>query len=541
MKHILATAFAGSIATVLSAQIGPPPQLPPVPFPPQNPITAQKAVLGKMLFWEEQMSSSDTVSCGTCHRPESGGANLQFSINPGLDGISPSPDDIRGTAGVVHMDAGGHFQPSGTFGLATQVTGRAAPSSFTSQYSPLQFWDGRSTNALVDPLTNQVVIPGGASLEAQSLGPILNSVEMATEGRTWAQVTGKLRTAKPMALATNLPADVAAQLTPGTDYPELFRRAFGDTAITPVRIALALATYERTLVPNQTPYDAFAAGNPNALTPSQQQGFGAFNQSGCAVCHTPPFFTDHSFRNLGVRPIAEDNGRQAITGNPGDAGRFKVPSLRGTGLKRTWMHNGNFTGLNQVLDFYAHIIPNFPGNNDPAFLNVRVPPQARPVIDDFIRNALTDPRIAQRLPPFDRPTLRTERPQAQHIGLASPGTGGFLPRLIDVQPAFPGAVDFRIGLMGAMGNSAAMIAVSPFQASYPLPVPVGVDLGAAILEFAVTDGAGPGTGYATWMWSLPDIAALVGTPIFAQGFVLDPGSPTMGIAATQVSRIVIGN
>lgn len=538
MTQTLPAALALAIATTLAAQG--PPTLPPVPFPPQNPITQQKAVLGKVLFWDEQLSSSDTVACGTCHVHRVGGAAAVIGIHPGLDNAMPSPDDIRGSPGVVHMDTTGHYAPIAPFDLNLQVTGRAAPSAITSQYSPLQFWDGRATGALVDPLTNQVAIPGGASLEVQSLGPILNSAEMAHDGRTWADVTSKLGAARPLALATNLPGDVAAALGNGASYGDLFLAAFGDAAITPVRIAMALATYERTLVANQTPWDRFAAGNPNALTPQQQQGMAAFGQSGCAVCHRPPFFTDHSFRNIGIRPVQEDNGRQAVTNNPGDAGRFKVPSLRNIGLKRTFMHQGRFTTLQQVIDYYGGVGQRFGPNLDPAFLAVQVPQPARPLIDDFVRNALTDPRVAQGLAPFDRPTLRSERPGAQRIGIGSPGSGGIIPRLIDVQPAFAGATDFRIGVRNALGGSVAMLAVSPLQGSYPLPVPIGVDLGAAILEFAVTDGAGNGRGFASWIWDLPAIASLNGLPVFAQGFVLDGGSPTMGIAATQVSRIVIG-
>lgn len=538
MKRSLPVAVALAIAAALAAQG--PPTLPPVPFPPQNPITAPKAVLGKILYWDEQLSSSDTVACGSCHIPRAGGAAAVFATHPGLDGVAPSPDDIRGSSGVVHMDANGHYTSQAPFGLSVQVTGRAAQSAITSQYSPLQFWDGRAGAALVDPLTNQTVIQGGASLEVQSLGPILNSVEMAHEGRTWAEVTAKLAASRPLALATNLPGDVATALAGNPSYGDLFQRAFGDAAITPVRIAMAIATYERTLVANQTPWDAFAAGNPGALTPQQQQGMMIFGQSGCAACHRPPFFTDHSFRNIGIRPVQEDSGRQAITNQPGDAGRFKVPSLRNVGLKTNFMHQGRFTTLQQVIDYYGGVGQRFGPNLDPAFLAVRLPQQQRAALDDFVRNALTDPRVTQGLPPFDRPTLRSERPGAIRLGQASAGSGGQVPALIDVQPAYPGALEFRIGLRNALGGAAAMLAVSPLQGSYPLPVPIGVDLGAAILEFASTSGSGAGNGVATWIWGLPNLSSLNGLPIFAQGFVLDPGSNTMGIAATRVSRLVVG-
>ena len=75
--------------------------LPPVPVPPENPITESKRVLGKILFFEEQISTSNVVSCATCHVPASGGADPRVAAHPGLDGIVGTPDDIQGSPGVV--------------------------------------------------------------------------------------------------------------------------------------------------------------------------------------------------------------------------------------------------------------------------------------------------------------------------------------------------------------------------------------------------------------------------------------------------------
>ena len=76
-----------------------------------------------------------------------------------------------------------------------------------------------------------------------------------------------------MVLASNLPADMAAAIANDATYPDLFLAAFGTPDITAARIGLALATYQRTLVPDQSPYDQFAAGNPAAMTQQQHQGF----------------------------------------------------------------------------------------------------------------------------------------------------------------------------------------------------------------------------------------------------------------------------
>ncbi|MCA8968104.1 MAG: hypothetical protein KDC48_24695, partial [Planctomycetes bacterium] len=166
----------------------------------------------------------------------------------------------------------------------------------------------------VDPETNAVMIPGGGALESQSLGPIVSSDEMAHDVRTLAQATGKLVTARPMALATNLPADMAAAVANGATYPDLFAAAFGTPDITAQRIAYALATYQRTLKPDQTPFDQFLAGNPAAMTQQQINGMNVFHGPGrCVICHTSGLFSDRLYHNLGLRPIGEDAGRQEVT------------------------------------------------------------------------------------------------------------------------------------------------------------------------------------------------------------------------------------
>ncbi|MBI1827833.1 MAG: hypothetical protein HY287_02065 [Planctomycetes bacterium] len=399
----------------VEAQQPPPPQpLPPPPVPPQNPITEPKRVLGKMLFWDEQLSSNNTVSCGTCHQPFRSASDFRHAVNPGLDGLFNTADDVFGSFGVARTDENGNAVSDPIFGLNRQVTKRSAPPMMNALWSPLAFWDGRAGPSFVDPQTGQTVIPQGGALESQSIAPIMSDSEMAFENRTWDDVTGKLQSAVPMALATYLPPDVDNALASNPTYPALFAAAYGDSAITARRIAFAIATFERTLVANQTPFDT------NTLTAQQQRGLGAFqNQaSRCTVCHVLPFFTNNSFRNIGLRPIAEDTGRQAITNDPNDAGRFKVPGLRNLGLKTTYMHNGRRSTLEQVLDFYQHIngAQQFPQNQDPAIPGINIPPDARVDLIEFLRHGLTDPRVASESAPFDRPILASERGDSDRDG-----------------------------------------------------------------------------------------------------------------------------
>src|SRR5438876_145029 len=134
-----------------ATQQGPVPPIDPPPVPPGNPVTATKAYLGKTLFWDEQMSSTRTVSCGTCHHSGNGGTDARSvaaattSTNPGADALFGTGDDVRGSAGVPSNNADGTDNNIAGYGLADQVTGRKTVSYVNAAYAPLLFWDGRAS------------------------------------------------------------------------------------------------------------------------------------------------------------------------------------------------------------------------------------------------------------------------------------------------------------------------------------------------------------------------------------------------------------
>ena len=527
---VLLTAGAPALAQPLAAI---------APAPPENPITEEKRVLGKVLFWDEQLSTSNVVSCGTCHQPQVAGADPRIARNPGLDGQLNTPDDILGSPGVIASDADNDFFRHATFALNPQITTRSAnPVINTGFNAGDMFWDGRARTTFDDPETGQVVIASGGGLESQAVGPPLNSTEMAHADYDWAGINEKLRSVRPLATAAGLPPDVAAALAGGVDYPDLFRAAFGDARITAARIAMAIATYERTLVADQTPWDAFVAGNPNALTPQQQQGLQRFNTTArCSQCHVPPLFSDNTFRNIGLRPVAEDVGRQVVTGDAADRGRFKVPSLRNAGLKATFMHNGQFQNLGQVMAFYDPLgpgAPQFPDNRDPIMQQIVLPPQDQTLITDFIINGLRDPRVANQQFPFDRPTLFTDRNDGvrptvlQNTGAA--GTGGIVPQLIVQTPGVIGGMDFRIGLTGALGGRTAQLWASTTP---PVGAAISLDF---MLGSGTTSAGGAGLGVATVHWPISARDWQNGDVLFVQWIVSDPGAAG-GQARSRVGRV----
>jgi cytochrome c peroxidase len=533
--------FAGlpiSAAAVVGASYLAFAEVPPVPVPPENPITETKRILGKILFFDEQLSSTNTVACATCHVTARGGTDPRIAVNAGPDNLFGTPDDRHASPGVVSANASAQLQRDPVYGLNPQVTSRAANSPVNAAYAIDLFWDGRARNQFVDPETGQVAIQNRASLESQCVNPPISPVEMSHAGIAWTDIAAKLARVKPLNQATAIPPDVAQALADRPTYAELFRRAFGDTQISARRIAMAVATYERTLISDQTPWDRTRAGLPGGLPPGQQQGLNTFIPN-CAVCHSANngLFTDQTFRNIGLRPPAEDLGRQIVTGDPADRGRFKVPGLKNVGLQQTFMHNGQFTTLTEVVRFYVRApgaAPQFPDNRDPAMNAIQFPPQAEPALVDFLANGLTDPRVRDQTFPFDRATLYTERAADQPVNLAGglPGSGNVTPRVITVGPPMLGNQDFAVAVDAALGNSTARLLLST------LPPVAGRITAELTVGSVVTSGAGPGQGLATLAWPLNAPQVAPGQAYYLQWSVDDAAVP-QGHALSNVVRIQV--
>lgn len=521
-------------------------QLPLVPAPPENLFSESKRVLGKILFWDEQLSSDNTVSCGTCHLLEFAGSDPRIGNHPGPDLMFITADDVVGSPGVVRSDSSNAYQPDPVFGFNPQVTGRNAPHIIGSQWAPELFWDGRAGSQFINPETGQISIVAGGAFENQVAGPPISDVEMAHEQRDWTDIAVKLQTVDPLRLATNIPADMAAVLTPGIGYPDLFLAAFGSSEITAEWIAMSIATYERTLVPDQTPFDL------GTMTQQQQRGYDILNDSTvCFNCHTPPLFTDNNFYNIGLRPAAEDIGRMMVTANPNDNGRFKTPSLRNVGLKSTMMHVGWITSVQDAIDFYN--APAFPqvdpitGHTQytanqsgiptaiPGFFanyqNINMPNQFQQPVIDFISNALTDPRVAAGTFPFDRPTLHSELFPADPgtYGMGTAGTGGAVPSLLGTAPLAINNSELKFGIHNGLGGAPAVLflsaAAAPPGTWFGL-IPIHVELAQLIMSRTVVlSGSGAGQGYATVLIGIGNDPTLIGMPIYGQWAVLDPLAP----------------
>jgi len=528
-----------TVATLLAAALlaaRAPAQLDPPPEPPENPVTAEKAVLGKILFWDEQLSSDNTVACGTCHRPAFGGSDPRPFRLAGPDGLLGTADDVFGSPGIVRSDECNFFEPDPVHGFDPQVTGRSSQSFVMAAYDEDLFWDGRASTTFLDPVSGAVSIAYGGGLESQAAVPVLSGVEMGHAGRDWSEVTAKLATARPLALADRLPPDVETALAADPGYPDLFAAAFGDGAITAERIAWAIATYERTLVPDQTPWDRHFAGDSTALTDAQKEGLRIFTfRAGCAACHSPPLFADAGFHNIGLRDPATDPGREAVTGDPADRGRFKTPSLRQLASRPRTMHTGQFDRIDDVVEFYDRG-GDFSDNLDPLIAPLGLTAQEKLDLADFLAHGLDDPRMLAETAPFDRPRLHSEQKRGNPAvyGAGSAGSGGFVPAMLFGAPPNLGNVDFRFGLRDALAGAPALLVLSEARDAADFGgIPVLVDFSRAlgILGWPLT-GSGEGGGRATCAVAIPGDPALAGFVFVAQWFVIDPQAAG-GVAASD--------
>ncbi|MSO96663.1 MAG: methylamine utilization protein [Rhodospirillaceae bacterium] len=269
--------------------------------PADNPITNAGAALGRVLFYDKRLSANNTVACASCHKQEFG-----FS----------DPNRL-------------------SFGFQGGLTRRHSMSLANARYYNRGrfFWDERA-----------------ATLEAQVLMPIQDATEM---GLTLSQLVAKVSAAD--------------------FYPALFQNAFGTPEVTSDRISKALAQFVRSLVSTHSKLDqAFTGGTLNlaALTPQEQQGlrlFGGIGANagppgpgnppgpggpanngrtvGCNRCHTTSAVVSDNIHNNGL-----DANTTADQG--AGAGRFKSPSLRNIAITAPYMHDGRFSTLEQVVEFY---------------------------------------------------------------------------------------------------------------------------------------------------------------------------------------------
>lgn len=164
-------------------------------------------------------------------------------------------------------------------------------------------------------------------------------------------------------------SNVIQKLQADNEYKQLFRRAFEDGNINSENMLKALSQFMIVMISSNSKYDKYVRQEDNVtLTTIEEDGLNTFTAK-CTSCHATDLFTDESYRNNGlpVNPQLNDLGRFDILENPDDLYKFKVPSLRNIEVTYPYMHDGRFSTLEAVLNFYNQgMVDN--GNVDPSLL-----------------------------------------------------------------------------------------------------------------------------------------------------------------------------
>jgi len=204
-------------------------------------------------------------------------------------------------------------------GVKSTVLGRASPTIVNSAFNTIMMWDGRKKN-----------------LEDQAMGPMEANVEMNMDI-----------------------AKLFKWLNESPGYRKMFEVAYPGEGINAASLSKALATFERTVVMNDSPFDRWIAGDAKAMTAQQVKGFDIFldpEKGNCAACHSSPNFTDGGFHNIGLAAWGNPNpdmGRYTQKPVGRMKGAFKTPQLRGISLTAPYFHDGSASTLNDVVNLYA--------------------------------------------------------------------------------------------------------------------------------------------------------------------------------------------
>ena len=201
-------------------------------------------------------------------------------------------------------------------GVKSTVLGRASPTLMNNGYNTIQMWDGRKK-----------------TLEDQAMGPMEATLEMNMDIKR-----------------------LFEWLNGNTEYKMLFAQAYPGQDISAATLSKALASFQRTIVSNNSPFDRWIKGDAKAMTPQQTEGFKLFaGKANCAVCHSPPNFTDNGFHNIGLPSHGApepDMGRYAQKPVKVMKGAFKTPTVRDINTSAPYFHDGSAMTLMDVVELY---------------------------------------------------------------------------------------------------------------------------------------------------------------------------------------------
>ncbi len=291
-------------------------------------VSNAKATLGRVLFYDKQLSHNNSVSCASCHKQDAAFSDTRAK-SVGFNGQETKRNSIP-------LAASANFITSYGGGGSLAFTNN--PHSPPGRPLTLGFlWDERAR-----------------SIQEQSILAITDPLEMG------------------MAIA-----DLSVKLSREPHYSILFRKAYGDERITPERITEALQEFLHGIVSVNSKFDRNL--QMHGRSPDVDfSGFSSLENSGkaiymlhCSHCHGIDMTTPvMRVANNGLDLVSEDKGVGGITNKASDMGLFKVPFLRNVALTAPYMHDGRFNTLEEVVEHYnsgVKMHPNLhPLLHDPA-------------------------------------------------------------------------------------------------------------------------------------------------------------------------------
>lgn len=239
---------------------------------------------------------------------------------------------------------------------------RASPTVINAAYNTIQMWDGRKKD-----------------LEDQAMGPLEAAPEMNTDIERF-----------------------FAWMNSNEGYKAAFAKAYPDEPIGPETFRKAVASYERTIISRDSPFDRWVAGDKKAMTKPQLRGMVIFmdpNKGNCMVCHSAPNFTDNGFHNVGLASFGKDKpdmGRYAHKPVAVNKGAFKTPTLRDIERTAPYFHDGSAKRLMDVMEHYnkgGEVRTNLSPNMKPLNLT----PQDKEDLVAFMK-ALSSPPMKVDIP-----------------------------------------------------------------------------------------------------------------------------------------------
>ena len=312
--------------------------------PEDNPTTPERVALGRLLFWDPELSGNRDVACATCHHPDFGYAeDRDLSIGVTGSGLGARRQLAPGSAIPLVKRNSPTVLNVGFNGIAEN--GAHSPSD-----APM-FWDMRVR-----------------SLELQALEPLKSFEEMRGN-------------AYPEDRAVDV---VVARLAVIPEYRQLFAAAFGsETPVTAGNLGKALAAFQRSLSATNAPFDRYMRGDRTAMSAEAVRGMGRFQRIGCVNCHTGPMFSDYKLHVLGV----PDNRKLAVSDAGGAEGgyAFRTASLRNLRFTAPYMHTGIFARLEDVLEFYDDVQGGGGRNGRNGFTRARNQNVTRDQLDPLLR------------------------------------------------------------------------------------------------------------------------------------------------------------